>query len=190
VGWGGLVMSAGHDGGCGGWGQSAMVRNWAGVLWALLMLCAGAASGGFLRDVEASRLDGQAYERLAEQSIRAVLKAQAEAWNRGDIPGFMEGYVRDESLRFASGGAVQRGWQQTLERYQKRYDSREKMGSLTFEDLEIRVLSAQWAEVFGRYVLKRDPAVGDATGLFTLLMTREGDSWRVLHDHTSAAEQK
>lgn len=181
-------MSAGHEGG--GGGQSAMVRNWAGVLWALLLLCAGAASGGFLRHVEAGRLEGQADERLAEQSIRAVLKAQAEAWNRGDIPGFMEGYVRDESLRFASGGTVQRGWQQTLERYQKRYDSREKMGSLTFEDLEIRVLSAQWAEVFGRYVLKRDPAVGDATGLFTLLMTREGDSWRVLHDHTSAAEQK
>ena len=166
------------------------VRRVSGVLWALLLLWAGAASGGFLGDVEAGRLEGQADERLAEGAIRGVLKAQAEAWNRGDIPGFMEGYVRDGSLRFASGGAVQRGWQQTLERYQKRYDSREKMGLLAFEDLEVRVLSADWAEVFGRYVLKRDPAVGDATGLFTLLMTREGDSWRVLHDHTSAAEQK
>jgi hypothetical protein len=50
------------------------------------------------------------------------------------------------------------------------------------------VLGTGWAEVFGRYVLKREAAVGDATGLFTLLMTREGDRWQVLHDHTSAAE--
>ncbi|MGV2332950.1 MAG UNVERIFIED_CONTAM: hypothetical protein LVR18_02070 [Planctomycetaceae bacterium] len=63
----------------------------------------------------------------------------------------MQGYLRDENLRFASGDTVQRGWQQTLERYQKHYDTREKMGTLSFEDLEIRVLSSEWAEVFGRY---------------------------------------
>jgi beta-aspartyl-peptidase (threonine type) len=62
----------------------------------------------------------------------SVLMAQAEAWNRGDIPAFMQGYLRDENLRFASGDTVQRGWQQTLERYQKHYDTREKMGTLSF----------------------------------------------------------
>ena len=154
----------------------------------VLLLAAGAASGGLLSGVQAGRSVGAADEAAAEQAIRSVLQAQAQAWNRGDIPGFMEGYVRDETLRFASGGTVQRGWQQTLERYQKRYDSRQKMGQLSFVDLEIRVLGAGWAEVFGRYVLKREAAVGDATGLFTLLMTREGDRWQVLHDHTSAAE--
>ena len=81
-----------------------------------------------------------------------------------------------------------RGWQQTLERYQKRYDTRQKMGQLSFVDLEVRVLSSEWAEVFGRFVLKREAAVGDATGLFTLLMAREGDRWLVLHDHTSSAD--
>ena len=45
--------------------------------------------------------------------------------------------VHDENLRFASGDTVQRGWQQTLERYQKHYDTREKMGTLSFQDLEI-----------------------------------------------------
>jgi ketosteroid isomerase-like protein len=119
-------------------------------------------------------------------AARRTLDDQVAAWNRGDIPGFMAGYVRDESLRFASGGAVRRGWQETLQRYQTRYDSREKMGMLTFRDLEFLVINGDFAEVFGRFELKRSEAVGDATGLFTLLMQREGDQWLVLHDHTSS----
>lgn len=160
------------------------------LLSACCLLALGAATGEFLTGVEAGRPLTGTDEKVAESAIRAVLTAQTKAWNQGDIPGFMQGYVRDETLRFASGGSVQRGWQQTLERYQKRYDSPAKMGVLSFEDLEIHVLSNDWAEVFGRYVLKRDASVGDATGLFTLLMAREGADWRVLHDHTSAAEQK
>lgn len=119
-------------------------------------------------------------------AARRTLDDQVAAWNRGDIPGFMAGYVRDESLRFASGGAVRRGWQETLQRYQTRYDSPEKMGMLTFRDLEFLVINGDFAEVFGRFELKRSEAVGNATGLFTLLMQREGDQWLVLHDHTSS----
>ena len=154
--------------------------------WAvvLLVVISGVLSSG----VQAGRSGGALDDAQAEQLIRGTLKAQVEAWNRGDIPGFMQGYVRDESLRFASGNTVERGWQQTLERYQKRYDTRQKMGQLSFVDLEVRVLSSEWAEVFGRFVLKREAAVGDATGLFTLLMAREGDRWLVLHDHTSSAD--
>lgn len=59
---------------------------------------------------------------------------------------------------------------------------------LKFSDLEIMVLSPDYAEVFGKFHLTRDKSVGDASGLFTLLMRREGDQWLVLHDHTSAAE--
>jgi len=32
--------------------------------------------------------------------IRAVMKAQEEAWNRGDIDGFMNGYARSSSTTF------------------------------------------------------------------------------------------
>ncbi|MFM8476490.1 MAG: YybH family protein [Planctomycetaceae bacterium] len=160
------------------------------VITALLLISLGAAFGGVLTGVQAGRAHNTVDEHTAEQSIRAVLMAQAEAWNRGDIPAFMQGYLQDENLRFASGDTVQRGWQQTLERYQKHYDTREKMGSLSFQDLEIQVLSSEWAEVFGRYTLKRDPSVGNDTGLFTLLMSRKDDRWHILHDHTSAAENK
>ena len=124
----------------------------------------------------------------AETGVRATLEAQVTAWNVGSIDGFMDGYVRGESLRFASGGTVHRGWQPTLDRYKKRYSTPELMGQLAFTDLEIRILSADFAEVFGQYKLMRGADVGDDTGLFTLLMQRTDGRWLVLHDHTSATE--
>lgn len=121
-------------------------------------------------------------------SIEKTLNQQVSAWNRGSIRDFMNGYVEDQNLRFASGGNVRRGWEETLNRYLSSYSSKEKMGMLKFSDLEIMVLSPEYAEVFGKFHLTRDKSVGDASGLFTLLMRREGDQWLVLHDHTSAAE--
>ena len=69
--------------------------------------------------------------------IRAVLDAQAAAWNLGDIDGFMEGYARSSQTTFVSGDEVTHGWQTVRDRYAKKYDSREKMGRLTFSDLTI-----------------------------------------------------
>src|SRR2546425_2779640 len=69
-------------------------------------------------------------------AVRAVLEAQRDAWNRGDIEGYMDGYARAPETVFVSGDNVTRGWQTVLERYKKSYNSREKMGTLTFSDLE------------------------------------------------------
>ena len=122
-------------------------------------------------------------------SIEKTLNDQVAAWNQGSIRDFMNGYVQDPNLRFASGGNVRRGWEETLNRYLTSYSSKEKMGTLKFSDLEIMILSPDYAEVFGKFHLTRDKPVGDASGLFTLLMRREGEQWLVLHDHTSAAER-
>lgn len=122
-----------------------------------------------------------------EQSIRAILETQVAEWNRGDIPAFMETYVKSDDLRFASGGTIQRGWQSTLERYQTRYPTPEAMGRLAFEELDVQILSEQWAEVHGRYRLYRGGEYSNATGLFTLLMQNTDKGWKILHDHTSAA---
>src|SRR2546423_6520145 len=82
-----------------------------------------------------------------EASIRAVLDAQAAAWNRGDIEGYMDGYDRSPKTEFVGGDSITRGWQEVFDRYKKRYDSREKMGTLTFSDLEINLLSKDAALV-------------------------------------------
>ena len=119
------------------------------------------------------------------QAIEAVLHAQADAWNRGDIDRFMDGYAKTPELRFASGGTVTRGWQETLARYHQHYPDRSAMGTLDFSDLDTTVLSANTALVFGRWRLKTDH--GEPNGLFTLLLRKTADGWRIVADHTSAA---
>lgn len=118
-------------------------------------------------------------------AIRSVLDAQVAAWNRGDIEDFMAGYAQTDSLRFASGGSVYRGWTTALDRYQTTYPDRAAMGTLQFEQIDVQLLAANVALVFGRWQLVR--AEDAPRGLFTLLLTRREDGWRIVHDHTSSA---
>ncbi len=125
--------------------------------------------------------------KVHEAEIRAVLDAQMQGWNRGDIEEYMQGYWQSDSLRFASGGTINFGWQKVLERYRQRYSNRELMGKLTFSEVDVKMLSPQAALVFGKWELER--ANDQPWGLYTLIMRRTNDGWRVVHDHTSAAEQ-
>lgn len=119
------------------------------------------------------------------KAIQAVLDAQVAAWNRGDIEGFMEGYERSEKTVFVGGDNVTRGWQTVLDRYKRNYDSREKMGTLTFTDLEITPIGNDGALVLMRWHLQR--AKDEPHGRSTLLMRRTKQGWRIVHDHSSAA---
>ncbi len=122
----------------------------------------------------------------AADSVRAVLERQVAAWNAGSLRGFMAGYARTDSLRFASGGNVRRGWQAALDGYERGYPDRAAMGTLRFDSLDVQVLAPTWAVVFGCWHLER---ASDAPhGLFTLLFQRRPDGWRIVHDHTSSAE--
>jgi ketosteroid isomerase-like protein len=124
-----------------------------------------------------------AAEVNAPAEIRAVMKAQEAAWNRGEIDGFMEGYARSGATEFVSGDKLTRGWQTVRDRYKKKYSSKEKMGRLTFSELKITVLTPDAALVLGRWELARK---GDRPhGIFTLLFRRTPAGWRIVHDHTS-----
>ena len=117
-----------------------------------------------------------------EAAIRRVMDEQAVAWNRGDIDAFMKGYWNSDKLVFVT-NEVTRGWRPTLERYKKNYDSREKMGTLTFSDLEITVLSKDAAVVLGSWSLAR--AKDEPHGKFTLIFRKFKEGWRIIMDHTS-----
>jgi ketosteroid isomerase-like protein len=118
-------------------------------------------------------------------AVRAVLDAQRDAWNRGDVEGYMDGYERSKETVFVSGDNVTRGWQTVLDRYKKNYDSREKMGTLTFSDLEITPVGKDAAIVLGRWHLQR--AQDEPHGRFTLILRRTSQGWKIIHDHTSSA---
>lgn len=125
-------------------------------------------------------------ESVSLAAISNLLDMQVDAWNAGNIEAFMEGYWKSDSLRFASGGNVRRGWDVTLERYLNTYPDRAAMGQLEFVDLEMRRLSPQWATVFGRFKLKREAPLEDLTGLFTLMFEKRTNGWIIVSDHTSA----
>lgn len=121
----------------------------------------------------------------AQREIRAVLDEQAAAWNRGDVDGYMNGYARTEKTEFLSGDTLTRGWQTVRDRYRRKYDSRGKMGALTFSEVQITTLAPDFAMVVGQWRLLRKSDTPH--GLFTLLFRRTAEGWRIVHDHTSSA---
>ena len=118
-------------------------------------------------------------------AVRAVLDAQAAAWNRGDLEGYMAGYDRSSATEFVGGDTITRGWQTVLERYQKKYDSREKMGVLTFSEIETTPIGNDAAIVLGRWRLQR--ASDQPHGTFTLVFRKTKHGWKIVHDHSSSA---
>jgi len=116
--------------------------------------------------------------------IIQMLQAQDAAWNAGDIDEFMSYYLTSEELRFASGGNTKRGWQATLDGYKTRYPDQAAMGTLDFQNLEIKVLSPDYVQVFGRWQLTR--AYDKPGGLFTLLLNKQDGKWVIVSDHTSS----
>ncbi|MDQ2867232.1 MAG: SgcJ/EcaC family oxidoreductase [Verrucomicrobiota bacterium] len=125
-------------------------------------------------------------DSTTDAEVRAVLTAQEQAWNRGDIDGFMQGYAKSDDTIFA-GSDFQRGWQNVRDRYAKIYDTREKMGTLTFSDLKITLLSPDTALVFGQWQLQR--AKDHPHGWTTLILRKLPTGWRIVHDHSSAAKE-
>jgi beta-aspartyl-peptidase (threonine type) len=102
----------------------------------------------------------------------------------------MEGYWHSPDLTFFSGGNIARGWNAALQRYQQRYQSKgADMGKLEFQDLHIDLLSRQAAVVTGSWHLTM-PDGKQPHGLFTLIVKKMQPGWRIIHDHTSSAEEK
>jgi ketosteroid isomerase-like protein len=138
-----------------------------------------------LAEIPVPALPPQKQDAKTEAAIRAVLDAQRDAWNGGDLEGYMDGYDRSPQTEFVGGDTITRGWQTVLDRYKKNYNSREKMGVLTFSELEITILSKDAALVLGRWRLKR--ANDEPHGTFSLLFRKTKAGWRIVHDHSSSA---
>ena len=120
-----------------------------------------------------------------DQAVRAVLTAQQDAWNHGNLDGYMAGYAKTPDLVFTSASKVRRGWQETYDKYKAKYGSDPStMGTLGFEILGIQHVGADGAIVLGRWTLTNTPNAG--SGVFSVVLERRPEGWRVIHDHTSA----
>jgi ketosteroid isomerase-like protein len=122
-------------------------------------------------------------QKDAESEIRRLLTVQTESWNRGDVEGFMQTYWKSDSLMFIGKKGVVRGWQQTLDNYKKGYPDTAAMGKLSFDIVEVKPLSKEYAFVVGKWMLKR--SIGDVGGHYTLLLRRIKGQWKIVADHSS-----
>jgi hypothetical protein len=124
----------------------------------------------------------QSNDEKAKAAIKKVMTEQAVEWNNGNIDGFMKGYWNSPDMTFVSGGKITKGWQPTLDNYKKSYDSKAKMGILTFSDLEITLLGKESAVVLGKWSLQREK--DKPGGIFTLTFRKFKEGWRIILDHT------
>ncbi len=123
--------------------------------------------------------------RTPREVIHASLMAQAAAWNDGDLTGFMDGYWKSDNLKFVSGVNITKGWDATMKRYRERYAGGEGLGRLGFENVDVKMVTDDVAVATGRFSLAR--ADGVSSGVFSLVMRRDGGAWRIVHDHTSSS---
>jgi len=122
------------------------------------------------------------------EAVQHLLEAQQAAWNRHDLEGFMAGYWNSPDLTFFSGAQRIAGWQAALARYTKNYqDAGKEMGRLEFGDLNIEPLGNEAAFVRGSYHLTMSDGK-TPHGLFTLIFRKFPEGWKIVHDHTAAAE--
>ena len=118
------------------------------------------------------------------RAIVQLLTTQMAAWNRGDVPGFMQGYWQNDSLVFIGKSGLTYGWQRTLDNYRRSYPTPDAMGQLRFEGLRITPLSPETAQVVGRWHLTR-PAAGDLQGHYLLVLRHLNGAWVIVADHSS-----
>jgi ketosteroid isomerase-like protein len=118
-----------------------------------------------------------------EKIIRNILADQISFWNKGDIPGFMQGYWNSDSLVFVGKNGPTYGYNNTLRNYQKNYPNKDYMGILNFDILSVQPMEKDHFFVIGKFMLQRK--VGDASGHFTLIFRRINGVWKIVSDHSS-----
>lgn len=118
-----------------------------------------------------------------EKAILQMLDTQNQAWNRGDVSGFMKGYWENDSLMFIGKSGVTYGYQNTLENYKKGYPDTAAMGKLTTTQIKMIRVSRQYYFIVGKWYLKR--SIGDVSGHYNLLVRKINGEWVIVADHSS-----
>ena len=124
--------------------------------------------------------NAQTTEAEDKSAILAVMKLQEQAWSANDLEGFMQGYWKNDSLKFYGKSGLTKGWQQTLDNYKRGYPTKEHAGILTFKINDISKIEEGSYWVMGAFFLKR--SVGDANGIFIIIFKKIDGEWKIVAD--------
>lgn len=117
--------------------------------------------------------------------VERMLELQAEAWNAGDLDGFMLHYERAPTTTYIGAAGLLIGYDAIRERYAPLFEAGAARDSLRFTDLRTRPLDQRYGLATARYVLRRGGET-TSTGPFTLVLLSVEGSWRIIHDQSAA----
>jgi hypothetical protein len=122
----------------------------------------------------------QTTERKDKDEIISIMKTQEKAWSNHDLEGFMQGYWKNDSLKFYGSSGLTYGWDKTLANYKKGYPTKDHSGTLTFKIKDISKINNKSYFVMGEYYLKRN--IGDANGVFMIIFKKINGEWKIIAD--------
>lgn len=133
------------------------------------------------------RSQSQTNTRASLESIDALIKRQVEAWNHGDLDGYLDAALENEAFRFYAGKEVIQGKSAALAWFRERFPSRPDKGELTLSESSIELLGLESACVAGvwQVTITDKP---NRSGVFTLILKKQRDDWRIAYFHISFAE--
>jgi len=108
------------------------------------------------------------------------MKDQEKAWSENDLEGFMQGYWKNDSLKFYGSSGLTYGWDKTLANYKKGYPTKDHSGKLHFKINDISKIKKNAYWVMGNYFLQRK--VGDANGIFMIIFKKIKGEWKIVAD--------
>ncbi|RKY83313.1 DUF4440 domain-containing protein, partial [candidate division KSB1 bacterium] len=80
-----------------------------------------------------------------------------------------------------------KGWININKRFLDNYKENDT-GVLSFDKLEITPLNRKTGFVLGNWYLKRRERFDE--GVFTLILKKVPEGWKIIHDHTSVIQMK
>lgn len=130
--------------------------------------------------ISLSHTQAQSSSTKDKEAIKAVMEAQEKAWSANDLEGFMQGYWKNDSLKFYGSSGLTYGWDKTLANYKKGYPTKDHSGTLNFKINDISKIKKNSYWVMGEYFLKRK--VGDANGIFMIIFKKIKGEWKIVAD--------
>lgn len=116
--------------------------------------------------------------------VLALLDRGAEAWDAGDLDGFLATYLPDSETTFITKTRVLHGIAAIRGVYASRFAPGAQRDSLHFQSVEIDILAPDLVNTIAWYVLTRGDSI-TARGPTSLVMRRVSGRWFIVHDHSS-----
>jgi len=118
--------------------------------------------------------------------ISKLMQDQVDSWNNGSIDGYMQAYLHSDALKFITRKGVRQGFDSVTYHYKKSYNSKEKMGRLSFRQVSFSPIDLPESEniinATGKWFVSHHETTD--SGFFSLIWKQVGGEWKIIIDHT------